>query len=384
MKYLLQVLLFSVLLACGSGDPSGESAKGEDLVFTLDTVQVDANGEILYLNSDLYYSVLDKDKKYLYNINRRTFSIEQIDLDRLELTNIYPFEEEGPDGIGGYMQSIDWLGEGRFLMSGYGKIGIFGSNGKKLSDIGPDEVPAFEFGEEGGNVLNPVLLPGSVTSYAGIYLSEGPPEPVILLWDTEDQSFRKIESPLFEKSRQYQSVFNDGTMTMYIGARDYLKVENDNVIQGLRESSDLYILEPGKEDFRIRTFESGWIPREKKTVFPEKINDRSMLEDLIKKSSAEINYQLPILDESRQVYLRLSHQLEYPESATTPPDRLIPVSTGARVYLTVYDAAFKMLKESRVPVLDKAPSRHFVKDGKIWIFENIADEMAFVRLTFDL
>lgn len=383
MKYLFLVLLFSVLLACGSGDPSGENGKGEDLVFTLDTVQVDSKGDILYLNSDLYYSVLDKNKKYLYNINQKTFSIEQINLDSLELTNIHLFEEEGPNGIADYMQSLEWLGEGRFLMSGYGKIGVFDTLGKKLSDVGPEEVPAFESGEEGGNVLNPVLLPGSVTSYAGIYLSPGPPEPMILLWDTEAQSYRKMDSPLFEKSRQYQSVFNDGTMTMYIGTRDYLKVENNKVIQGLGESSDLYILEHGEKDFRIRTFENGWIPREKKTVFPEEINDRGMLEELLKKSSAEIFYHPPVWDESRQVYFRFSHELEYPDNATTPPGRFIPESTGAKVYLTVYNSDFKILKETRVPALDKAPSRHFVKDGKIWIFENIADEMAFVRLEFD-
>jgi len=34
-------------------------------------------------------------------------------------------------------------------------------------------------------------------------------------------------------------------------------------------------------------------------------------------------------------------------------------------------------------VLDKRPNFHFVKDGKIWIFENIDDELAFVRLSID-
>lgn len=142
--------------------------------------------------------------------------------------------------------------------------------------------------------------------------------------------------------------------------------------------------EPGEKEFRKKTFENGWMPREKETVFPEKINDRLLFQELIRESLAEISYNSPIWDESRQVYLRFSYELEYEKDASPPPGQLLPKPSGARVYLTVYDANLNLLQEYRVPVLNKAPSYHFSKDGKIWIFENMEDEMGFVRLSFDL
>jgi hypothetical protein len=51
--------------------------------------------------------------------------------------------------------------------------------------------------------------------------------------------------------------------------------------------------------------------------------------------------------------------------------------------LTILDENLQIIGESKVPELKRAPSTHFVKDGKIWIFENIDDEMAFVRLSIN-
>ncbi|HSI74267.1 MAG TPA: hypothetical protein VK957_00160 [Lunatimonas sp.] len=39
-----------------------------------------------------------------------------------------------------------------------------------------------------------------------------------------------------------------------------------------------------------------------------------------------------------------------------------------------------MLGETLVPQLTKKPGKHFAKNGKIWIHENMEDEMGFIRL----
>ncbi|NHE58879.1 hypothetical protein [Cyclobacterium plantarum] len=51
-----------------------------------------------------------------------------------------------------------------------------------------------------------------------------------------------------------------------------------------------------------------------------------------------------------------------------------------KVYLTAFDKDLNMLGEILVPQLRKKPARHFAKDGKIWIYEKMEDEMGFVRL----
>ncbi|EOZ98047.1 hypothetical protein A33Q_1554 [Indibacter alkaliphilus LW1] len=41
---------------------------------------------------------------------------------------------------------------------------------------------------------------------------------------------------------------------------------------------------------------------------------------------------------------------------------------------------FEVLHEIKVPQLTKSPNFHFVKDGMIWIFENVDDEVSFIRI----
>jgi len=89
----------------------------------------------------------------------------------------------------------------------------------------------------------------------------------------------------------------------------------------------------------------------------------------------EINFMDPFWDEKRQLFYRFSYE-ELPPS---------PAGGGikANVYLTVLDPELNQIGEARVSQLAKRQGRHFVKDGKIWIYENMDDEMAFVRLGFD-
>jgi hypothetical protein len=60
---------------------------------------------------------------------------------------------------------------------------------------------------------------------------------------------------------------------------------------------------------------------------------------------------------------------------------MYPKVKGAKVVLSVYDFDLNVLGESELPQWNKIPKFHFVKDGKIWVFENIDDEMSFVRLS---
>ncbi|WP_339879716.1 hypothetical protein [uncultured Algoriphagus sp.] len=42
------------------------------------------------------------------------------------------------------------------------------------------------------------------------------------------------------------------------------------------------------------------------------------------------------------------------------------------------DKDFNLLAEAGISELDKLPSTYFTKDGNIWMYENINDELAFV------
>ena len=85
----------------------------------------------------------------------------------------------------------------------------------------------------------------------------------------------------------------------------------------------------------------------------------------------------PVWDPEKQVYFRFSYLQEFAEVDGNG------VNEKAEVYLSILDLDFNLVSETVVDGLDKRPNFHFAKDGKIWIFENIDDELAFVRLSID-
>lgn len=62
---------------------------------------------------------------------------------------------------------------------------------------------------------------------------------------------------------------------------------------------------------------------------------------------------------------------------------MYPKGIGAKVYITVYDKDFQLKAEGQLPEFQESPRFHFAKDGKIWIFQNIEDEMGFIRFTLE-
>jgi len=43
-----------------------------------------------------------------------------------------------------------------------------------------------------------------------------------------------------------------------------------------------------------------------------------------------------------------------------------------------------LIQEAKLPFLTQKPLRHFIKDGMLWLFVNLEDEMGFIRLRVDL
>lgn len=350
------------------------------LNYSLDTVVIDPGEEILYLNSRLHPSRLSDGKKYLYNFDHTTFSMERVDLDELRLVSKIQFNREGPDGVGDYLWDFRVVGSDTMLLASYGKLGLYSRTGKKVTDFNLSEVGKSQQQGSFENVQYPVLIPRTEGVILGFVSDLEKNEQTLVRWDMKEDSFREIQLSLFEKMKKFQANFDDGTSAMSIGAGEYLEIENQRVIMGFAATSAIHVLEPGGQDFRLITFEEHLVPTEKTVVFPEKIQDRSLLVKLLTQATEEILHFPPFWDEMNDVYYRLSQELVYDDNPKILPHQYVPDPSSANIYLTIYDKNFKLLGESKIPELTKAISRHFAKDGKIWIFENIEDEMGFVRI----
>jgi hypothetical protein len=89
----------------------------------------------------------------------------------------------------------------------------------------------------------------------------------------------------------------------------------------------------------------------------------------------EINFRNPIWDSKNQRYYRFSYE-SIPKANIQDEEE----KQKSRVYLTILDKDFKVLGETLVKELKHSPATHFVKDGKIWMYENVDDELGFIRI----
>ncbi|KEO72082.1 hypothetical protein EL17_19415 [Anditalea andensis] len=56
---------------------------------------------------------------------------------------------------------------------------------------------------------------------------------------------------------------------------------------------------------------------------------------------------------------------------------------GLKIYLTILDKDLNFLEDSPVSVLHHKPVKHCAKDGKIWMFVKVEDEMGFPKLSIN-
>ncbi|HSI75439.1 MAG TPA: DUF4221 family protein, partial [Lunatimonas sp.] len=120
------VPLMSVLLFLSCGGKVEKTVESSQLTFSMDTVIVDSKGKFLFLNWELTTACISKDGDVLYNFNIQDPSLETIDLNKIELTSIQPFDKEGPNGVGNKGRGgIVHLGDDRILFKGWPSPDIF-------------------------------------------------------------------------------------------------------------------------------------------------------------------------------------------------------------------------------------------------------------------
>lgn len=379
MKYLVLLGLFLILAACDSS--KNDSDSGDQFTIKLDTVMIHPGEEILFLNWSLGQAKLSPDKKYLYNFNYQEYSIEKIDLDELKFVRKITLDKEGPNGLGPDFRTLEMIGEDRFLFCSYGQDNIVNDQGKKLEQ--------FELGklgensrklEEGDYIRVPLSINNEADRFAGMVTNWEKKTAKLVILDREENEVTTFPAPEIEKASKFEIMLNDGEMSMGLGTYRFGKVENEMLMFGTGVGHELYVFEPEADEFRLVTYTSEFLPPEKSGEYPAEVSSQSEMRNVHQKIQSDINYMGPVWDEQKQVFYRISFRMIYDDSEPNPEGSFMKNPSGADVYLTVLDEAFQPVAEGKLLKFNSYPAFHFAKDGKLWFFENIEDEMGFVRM----
>ncbi|MCH6235303.1 DUF4221 family protein [Cognataquiflexum rubidum] len=377
MKNLLFAISILFLFSCGGGNEEKSAEDFSNITFSFDTVMVDTGEDFINLQSGLWISAISKDHKYLYNWNRETSELDRVNLDQLVLEEKIKFEKEGPNGVGSYVAWISLLGSDQFLFSNFDDMGLLNSQGEKLrtyklngEKFEGDTLQEFEsFNQraimsDDGNTIYGIL--GNWTG-ENFYLAKV---------NFQNKTLKKHELPGFEKLVDYSVKFNSNGMFMVSPPDQSITEVDGKLMISNSVFNTIIVYDMAKDSLYQVEYENKLTKSGKTGKYVTEVESEEDFYRLMGEINQEINFRNPIWDSKNQRYYRFSFEALPKENLQDEEEK-----AKSKVYLTILDQDFKVLGETFVKELQSSPAKHFVKDGKIWIYENVDDELGFVVMT---
>lgn len=373
---LLAFFALPLLIACSP--PKGNKMDFSQITFSMDTVMVDSKGEFLFLNWGLSTACISMDRQVLYNFNIQEPSLESIDLDKLELLEKQVFEKEGPDGVGNNGKGgIVHLGDDKILFKGWPSPEVFRSKGEKLPDLAGLYSIKTKVTGSGKDFMYEAVLPTKPQYVFGI-INEFPGKDfefgkINLL----DSTLKSYPLPTWEKLADFTITYDDGNTYDILGPYIYAENVNQQIIVSSNVSSELYVYKPDKDSLYHYTYSYNLTQSGKTGIYATEISDPEQFHNIYKGIYSEVSFLSPIWDHDNQQYYRIHYESLFEDEYSG----MYPKRIGSKVFISVYDKDLQLVGEVQLPQFPDIPGFHFAKDGKIWMFQNINDEMGFVRLS---
>ncbi|PSL03469.1 DUF4221 family protein [Cecembia rubra] len=380
LKQVIPVALLAFSIWACSGKESQEQAgKYSELKFALDTVMIDPGEEILHIQDNLWVSDISKDSKYLFNYNRKDAVMEKIDLDKLILVEKIKFEKEGPDGLGNFISKFTVDAEEHFTVWSYGLSKVFDQNAKLVKDMKIEKILEGTFSTYDAQPLDFFKIPGDSNRLIGFYIKWDDKSYLIVDIDLKEENFSIIGLPELKRIQDFSTdLLYDGQWAGAMGTGAFSLANGKKILVSNNSFNEVYIYDSAEDSLYLKELEGQLLGIKKSYIPPKQVEVSSSQHwEVDKKQREDIYFGRILWDAKNQRYLRLSFKEKFGEEIFENRGYL---AIGAEVFLSVFDKDFNLLAESAVPQLNKKPGRHFVKNGQIWIFENIDDEMAFLRL----
>lgn len=380
MKKLIFILVF-LSFSCSKKTDTNKLGYFTGTHISIDTLVIDSNNEIIYTTKKITGSDISFERNYLFNFNAFDHTLEQINLDKLKLEKKLPFEKEGPNGTGYFVDYINITEDNYVLVKGINKTELFNLNGEKLRTI---EYENYSLGwDKGGEVHIPSPLLDTYFDRLFVLINKELEKSYALgILDTESNEINSISLNSYQGFEYYTFSVTVSKATINTPQKIYLSLFDRKLM--LSNQVDNGILLYDIEENRIYTkFNHSQLHNDKKEKDYQFEHESFESKDAeYSKFLQEINFLHPFWDEINQIFFRFSY--EELESGNKDDDHV-----KIKTYLTALDKDFNLLGEMYLPELNKLPlegtytqfPKHFAKDGNIWIYENINDEMGFVVLT---
>ncbi|WP_194775156.1 DUF4221 family protein [Pararhodonellum marinum] len=372
MMIRYNVILFSIILfSCESDKEVKEFS--DQMTFTIDTVMVDAKEEFLFLNGNLNMAKIDPQNRYLYNYNWRDTKIEKVNLDGLVFEKSIALAKEGPNGVGDYLSDFYVLENGKLLVQGRNSYFWVDEEGNLLEKV--DFMNMEDSGLENSDFIGPQKIFNSNELVLYGYLMNWEEDLYqITKVDLDKKTVEKTDHESLLKLKDYKiNMTIDGRLAGGYGPSVIVSGSPKKVILSTNVANEALTIQGLNGDPVYHSFQSELFPDLLKKPVKTQVESWEEIQEVVKEMRSEANQGKFFADQNGNFY-RFSHKLKFSEDAEDS-------EPTAEVFLTIFDQDLNQLAESSVKDLDFQPEFYFYKDGKIWIFKNMEDEMGFIRLS---
>jgi hypothetical protein len=379
MKKLFFVCLIGGFFSCGENSSQESSSEGnilKNFTYSIDTLVVDPGEEIINLAFGIRLSDLSPDKKKLYLLNEVNQSLAVIDLDLLRLVDQYQFEKEGPNGIGEYLLGVQVVNQEQFAFTSYRGSGIFNRSGEKVLDLNftskdiegidlEDEMP-MNYG------LTLSLDNGLAFALPGDFF-KGTRDLAVV--DPVKKTGQLIDIPEMDKASEFRIVLKSkDIMSIYVEEIGLQLIENKFYLTN-SASTDIYRYDYAIDSLQLFTYQPKLFPNAKSGPVQNEVSSESEWKAEMEKLTTQIGFEKLLWDEKSQRFYRFARKY-YPKENPDDTER-------AEVYFMAFDKDLNLIGETQLDELRSTPSNPFFKDGKLWSYVNVEDELGFAVFTFD-
>jgi hypothetical protein len=389
MKNYPLILAFAFFSACaGKPDlqeiPQVEEPANilEEMTFSIDTFLIDS-GEELFNLKDLtifgkgsYFSQSENDDS-LYFFDRHRLILYEINLNSLKLINNYPFEQEGPDGIGRFVYTFKRLPNKQFYVRDlFGTSWFFSKDGRKLANLELNAVELFKGTSlEEYSIYNEQILDLKRKKLYSLPRSFKSKELYFAVMDSMGATGRILSIPELEKTFNFFVELkgsSDGGGGK--GEMVFLQQLNDLVLISSTVGNSIYVYDPDLDSLFFKEFPHELTPLGKNIGIKKEVFSNKEFQAELDKLHTQIDYWDFYWDEQTQYYYRFASK-GLPLSNIDSPKKF-------EYFLFAYDENLMLKGEKKLEGLSELPLSGFFKDGKLWSYVNVEDELGFAVMDF--
>lgn len=380
MKNLIPLLLIVALFSCSGKQEKTSLNILENLTFTVDTVVVDSGEDFFSIGYGLGTVTLNKDKSKLLFFENEPLNLVEVDLNNLKLVRKILFQREGPNGVGPNWVRFQLGPVGELFIQGYKMQGIFNYSGELIESL--KVVPEGIDSELANNFQE--LYASAVFDFEKNRIYSKPSSETLqknelFIIDPLTKNVRIEPIPEMKAVKEFVGTFviesDKGSLINFFWVDSDMYVDNGQLLITAGSMSGIYRLDLKTDSLEFIAIQQKAFPnRMTFDVNNSPADEATFIQDQ-RKIFEHLNYMEPRWDESRAMFLRLGRKTFLGEKRGDP--------FTYEVFLFAYDTDFNVLGETKIDGLDEVPSSYFWKDGKLYSFVNVDDELGFAVFTFN-